>query len=218
MASETIKAQHTAGTNVYIVVNNETGATFFDFSDDTFKALASCTTPYVAMTERTDAAGASKSLYSAVLDLADLNNTGTPLRASVTAYKRLGGSPAPLTDLIISQPKALDVQFGELGIGVLTCQCHGAFTTTEGVAIRFLAWLERNGQKITLSAGSCTITVREHGEVTDLFTVTTSTIVDGGFEITQLTPGYDSDRVYRVTVEIEENAATHTTIFADVVF
>lgn len=212
MATRRIYAQAEAGADLYLRVMNAAGD-WLDFDDDAFKSWSSATTPYVAMTEDDDAGGTSRKSYYADLDLAALNPTPEPLRFYLQACDN--ASPA-LTDDPVSETNEIVVQSGEIaGADEILCVTDACFTSTAGTEIRFLAWLEKNGQKVVLSAGSCTVTVREHGAGSDLFSVTDSAPNAAGvFELTQASPGFTDDRIYLATVAITVNSITYTTAHA----
>lgn len=87
-------------------------------------------------------------------------------------------------------------------------KCGAAFTSTAGTEVRISAWLERSGEVVVLPSGECTVSFREHGSGTDLFSVTDSAPnAQGIFELTQSTPGFTSDRLYVASVEIEDDTA-----------
>jgi len=94
------------------------------------------------------------------------------------------------------------------------CKIGAAFTSTAGTEVRCSAWLERNGQIVTTYAASasCTLTFREHGSGTDLFSVTDSAVnAQGIFEVTQASPAFTSDRLYIASAVITEGSNVFTT-------
>lgn len=213
MTSEIFTFEHSASADVYLRLFNSSGQVF-DFNDDTFKALASCTTPYVAATERADMGGTGRSGYQATIDLADVNNTGAANRYSVKAYDN--ATPAD-TDNPISDELGITVQFGKLGEREIRVAFEAALTTTAGAAIRHIAWLEHGGEQVDLSAvdasATCDIAVREYGAGSDLYTDNSNTLAAGTdrFETETSSPGFTDDRVYLFTVTITENSIAHTT-------
>lgn len=93
------------------------------------------------------------------------------------------------------------------------CKIGAAFTSTAGTEVRCSAWLERNGQTVTTYAASasCTLTFREHGSGTDLFSVTDSAVnAQGIFEVTQASPAFASDRLYIASAAITEGGNVFT--------
>lgn len=128
----------------------------FDFDDSTFKALASATTPYVAATEQTAMGGTSKSGYTASVDLADLNDTGSKGRYLVKAYSQAGDDPAD-TDPAISDGLSVTVQFGELGEREIVAQGEVSVKSTAGNTAQVSAWLEHGGAKIDVGSNGGTV-------------------------------------------------------------
>lgn len=176
-------------------------------------------TPYLTATERTGPGGSTKSLYVGSIDLTALHKNGSIGHYTLHAYERAGSAPVPLTDTVLSYPEALEVQFGELGRGVLGVSFDGAFTTTAGTTVNFLVALLRNGVRVALetidAAATCALAVREQGASSDLFTIAATTVNSVGvFDLTKASPGYTADRVYKYTLTIVENGNTHT--FVDV--
>ena len=208
MSTAVLKHVNSASLNVYFRVFNDSGQVF-DFSDNTFKAIGSATTPQVAATERTEMDGTGRSGYTASINLTNINPYPLAKRYTFAAYDN--GTPAA-TDAAISDHTEFVVQAGEVGELPITCMLDGAFTSSAGTALRLLAWLERGGQRISLAAGSISIAVREHGAGSDLFTGTAaSPTASGDFEVTVASPGFTDDRVYRAVVAITVNTVTFTT-------
>jgi hypothetical protein len=206
MATFPFKVRATGSQNVYACLENESGQ-FFDFNDNTFKALGSATTPYVSMTEQTNGGGSGNSHYYAAFDLSLLPKRLTTKTYWATAYVRAGGSPAPLTDVTINDPTPFNVQAMELGSFPLSVECSGAFTTTSGTAVRFIVSVNRNGVYVPIddldASAAATITAREHGAGSDLFTTSSTTVNSSGwFSVSQSSPGYTTDREYQHTVAI----------------
>ena len=104
-------------------------------------------------------------------------------------------------------PGTIHSAVAEINAGTATtiCQYGGAFTTSAGLVMRFSAWLETNGQAVVLASGDCTIDIRENAAASDLFSVSSSSpTAQGIFEFEQLAPGFTSDRLYIVTVTIDD--------------
>ena len=213
--TETFYIEDVSGANIYFRIFGLTGAEagqVFDFDDNTFKALSGAVTPYVAATERADMSGTGRSGYTAAIDLATINLTGTAKRYLLQAYNNVAPANG---DNPISDGTAFVVQFGDTGDGPLDVDFDGAFTTTAGVAVRFIVGLTKRGLPVDLNAvdaaAEVVITAREHGAGVDLFVTAGDTVnAAGRFEVTELTPGYTDDRVYLHTIEITENGNTHT--------
>lgn len=220
MATETLVVQHTASKNVYFALFESDGDVF-DFNDNTFKAIAGATTPYVAATEESDLGGVGRSVYVASVNLANVHDHGVPKDVIVQAYERAGGTPAPLTDTVIALPSYVKVQFAEVGELPLTVEIVPCFTSTAGTEVRLFAKLMRGGKPVpiaTYDAGATlALAVREHGAVGDLFTIG-ATVVGAShvWELTQAAPGYTADRLYKYTATLVENGNTHTDL--DVTF
>ena len=209
MATWDFIVRATGSQNVYAVLNNGSGQ-FFDFSDNTFKALASCTTPFVNMTEQADCGGASNSHYKYEFDLSLLPKRITTKQYTATAYVRAGGSPAPLTDVTVNDATNFYVQAMALGEDTLGVDISGAFTSTAGTTARFIVCMNRKGVYVPIddmdASATATITAREHGAGSDLFTTSAATVNSSGwFSVSQSSPGYTTDRDYLHTATITVN-------------
>lgn len=203
MATTDLFYRDEAGLSIYFRLWNSAGQVF-DFNDNTFKAIGSATTPYVAATERTAVDGDGFSAYVATVNLANVNNTGTLRHVFWAAYSN--GTPAA-ADVSVSDYAQMIVQFGRLGPVSIQCKCEAAMLTSAGNEVRILCWLEANGERISLASGSCTATFREHGSGSDLFAETDSAPnAAGSFELTKTSPGFTNDRIYQVTVAITDSA------------
>lgn len=206
MATETFLFEGTAGTPHYLALWNRSGQVF-DFSDNTFKSLGSATTPYVAATERVNMGGSSKSGYTAAVNFANVNATAARMRLSASWYTNTALSA------IVSDPLDVVVRLGQLdsgeGVSGFAPQIGACFTSSAGTEVRFSAWLERDGQLVVLTAGTCAIAIREHGSGVDLFSVSDAAPNAAGiFEATQASPGFTSDRLYLATVTIVSGGET----------
>lgn len=147
--------EYTASATVFFRLFNSSGQAF-DFNDNTFKALVSCTTPYVAGTERTSMGGTGKSCWQASINLANINDTGAIGRYTLKAYMQAGGSPAD-SDAAISGGLPLTIQFGELGEREIVCQAEISVKSTAGNACQVSAWLEWGGKKIGIATNGGTV-------------------------------------------------------------
>ncbi|MBW3538756.1 MAG: hypothetical protein KY476_00650 [Planctomycetes bacterium] len=211
--------RHEAGKSVYFRLFNDSGQVF-DFNDNTFKALAGATTPYVVATERGDMDGAGLSGYQATINLANVNKTPTAKHYTLKAY----ANPAP-ADADVSIADALDVivQLGELGEGELIVQAEVSVKSTAGLTAQVKAWLERNGRKIDVdtldAATSASVTLREHGSAIDLFSkaLAAADLKEDIFEGEQATPGFTDDRQFDVEATITVNGVAVTTHHSAVV-
>lgn len=213
MATEPLNQIYTAGLNVYASVLEIDTAKFFDFADNTFKLLsAPPTTPYVALTEKTDAGGVGSSAYVGSIDLALINNTGAVKRVVVAFYRRLGGSPAPSTDTLIFQGE-LSIQAGQLttspGADNVTLHIRTSFTSSAGTTFKGIVYgVGTNGAPVALT-GSATLDIKELASGSDLLNLTAaSPNASGEFEFSQGTPGFTADRQYRFLAEVTEDDGT----------
>jgi hypothetical protein len=212
MASHTFGQDFTASRNCYAVVYNAAG-NVFDFNDNTFKALASATTPFAACTEQTSGGGTGQSTYVVTINLALLNKTLDTVRYGITFFDRAGGTPAPLTDTAWTYRSPFSVQAAEIGDDELAVEFCPCFTSTAGTTMRALVTVLRNGKPVNVytldSAATCTVTAREHGAGSDLFTTSAATVSSNGdFAVSQASPGYTSDRAYQHTIAITVNSTT----------
>jgi hypothetical protein len=215
MASYPLKEVYTSSNNVYVVITDK-DSKYLDFADDTFKLLASCTTPYLALTEKTDGGGAGQSHYVGTLDLSKINKTlNAKFGVSAEYFVRSGATPAPLTDTAISYLQKIATQSAELGEDEQDIQFLPVFTTTSGTTMRAIVSATRNGRPVDIyaldSSATCTITAREHGSGVDLYTTSATTVGSNGyFTVTQSTPGYTTDRGYQHTIAITCAGTTTT--------
>jgi len=92
------------------------------------------------------------------------------------------------------------------------CCLELANTTSEGLEVRLTAWLENDGQYVPLTVASIEVAVREHGAGADLFVLTSSTVTNGRFELSQSSPGFTDDRLYTATVTITVGAASYVSV------
>jgi len=212
MATEPLNQIYTAGATVYASVW-DTSAKVFDFNDNTFKLLsAPPTTPYVALTEKTDMGGVGTSAYTGSLDLADINATAGIVRVFVAFYKQLGGSPAPISDTLIYQGE-LSIQAGLLttspGADNVTLVIRTSFTSSAGTTLNAVVYgVSSNGAAVALT-GAATLDIRELGAGVDLLNLTDAAPnADGEFTFSQATPGFTADRTYRFLAEVTESDGT----------
>ena len=102
MTTVILSHENAASKNVYVRIFGMEGADagkVYDFDDDTFKALASCTTPYKVATEQADMNGTGFSGYLVSIDCALINNTSTLKQYSYAFFDN--ASPAD-ADVAIS--------------------------------------------------------------------------------------------------------------------
>jgi len=206
MASYTFAQDYTASKNCYAVIYNAAG-NVFDFADNTFKAIASATTPFATMTEQTSGGGTGQSTYAVTVNLALLNKTLETVRYGITFYERAGGSPAPLTDTAWLYRTAFSVQAAEIGEDELGVEVATALNTTAGEVLYGILTITRNGKPVDIytldSTATCTVTPRESTAGSDLWTSSAATVSgNGDFRFSKTTPGYTTDRVYQHTVAV----------------
>lgn len=208
MATKRLRIEATAGINVYFSVWRSSDNLVFDFSDNTFKAIGSATTPYLTATENTNEGGAGRSHFYADLDLALLGAT----EAIVQPYQRAGGSPAPLTDITINDPLSLTLSFG-----TVNAVLGGRITPTLRRELdRFDAnfTLTADGQPVDLTGWAAVLTVRGIKSVVgdssaNWFPDITGTITaEGRAEFLLSTPGFTGDRGYTGRVTLTKSGAT----------
>ncbi len=160
---------HTAGASVYIRIY-DSARLVFDFSDNTFKALASCTTPYKFCTEKADGDGTGYSDYVVDIDLSLLNDLPTIDWFSLKFF--VNATPAD-SDVAVSDPLDLTVQGGEFGEKAVIAQAITNVKSTAGLALQVAAWLEleattfdvaaSGGTAFTADAATDVITSTAHG-------------------------------------------------------
>lgn len=187
MATVPVRTNFEASKNVYGVVWNEAG-NVLDFTDNTFKALGSATTPTFALTEQSTRGGGQLSGYAGSLDLARLNKSLAPKRFSLSLYERASGSPNVTTDRMLVE-RELVVLAAEEGDVPITVEIVGSNTTTQGVEIRYIATVKRNGRRLDVyaldAAATLALSAREHGAGANQFSASAVTVrTDGDFEVT----------------------------------
>lgn len=214
MATEQQDIEFTPGVNVYFSVWDQSiPHLIFDFFDNTFKAPAAPpTTPGLAATEDANMGGNANSMYSANLDLS-LFADGSYL---VSAYKRLGGAPAPITDdaLALSRITIAGGQIIPDTLQPILVKFKAAYDALVGDDFHIIVWLERAGVKIALNGGdTCSVVVRE-GESIGPVQFTMTPAVDNAhdtFEGLQNAPNFNTaSRVYKVDVTAVVGGLTFT--------
>lgn len=187
MATVPVRTNFEASKNVYGVVWDEAG-NVLDFSDSTFKALGSATTPTFSLTEETGRGGGQLSGYAATLDLAKLNKSLSAKRFSLALHERVGGSPNVSTDRLLVESEVV-VAAAEEGDVAITVEIGGCNTTTQGVEIRYIATVKRNGRQLDIHAldpaATLALSAREHGTPDPHIAPAAVTVrADGDFEVT----------------------------------
>ncbi len=198
MATEPFFFIHSAGADVYFRVFNESGQAF-DFDDNTFKALASCTTPYKTATEHTSGGGTGESLYVANINLSDIHDAGNAKRLVVRPYDN--ASPAD-ADAALAAGDGITVQFGKSGEREVVCQADVCVKSTQGNVAQLACWLEHGGNPINLKtvggtlftadAGADTISHSDELQNDDVLLLTTDDTLPAGLSVD--TPYYVVNR------------------------
>ncbi len=218
-----------AGSSRYFRIFDSAGLVF-DFNDNTFKAIASATTPYVLATERTAMGGTGKSSFTADVDLANVwNKPGSQF--FLFAYA--GGTPADgdaaisptASESIILPSPSPWIEFGEFGRGEIIAEVEANVKSTAGTTAQLALWLARNGKKIPIATidpvATGNITYREHGATSPLLinqNVTNANFVTERFEVEVSNPNFVNDRQYEAVGSITILGTTFQSHRSDVVF
>lgn len=212
MATKVFSFDYDAGADLYVRIFGRTGSEVgqvYDANDDTFKALGSATTPYIACTEQTAENGTSYSSYTVSVDLADINATLALKDYVIRAYDN--ATPAA-TDVAVGAKQEFSVQASRYGKQDITVSCVGAHTSSAGTETRYLIRLYVDGDFYVLDdTATGVLTVREQGG-TDLFTSGTLNPETGlgYFEYDKTTPGFTDDRLYEHEIVITESSVAVT--------
>lgn len=179
-----------AGLDAYVRVFNGSGQAF-DFDDNTFKSLASCTTPYQTMTERSDVDGTSRSGYVTSLDLGAIHDGIGLQNFIVQVYDN--AAPAD-SDVAVSDPLGLSIELGDAGKRQLIAWAKVSVKSAAGNDAQITAWLEADGQPVevheingaafTADAGTDVVTSNGHNlSDTDAIVFTTSDTLPAGLSL-----------------------------------
>jgi hypothetical protein len=174
MATETVDQIYDTGEYLYYRVVRESDGKVLDFADNTFKTLATTSTMHVQMSS-VASVGGGESLYAASLDLADINETMTPVAVKVVKYLRAGGSIVLADDEHLSAAPIVVVNGsiqGEDGVQAYYVDPTWTYTTENGVSQHFTAELKsRDGKSILLAdidpAATLTINVTRDADATE---------------------------------------------------
>lgn len=226
MATKTVTHTIDTGLTLYYRVFRLTDGKVFDFNDNAWEVLASATTPYVAMASLATVGGGF-SQYSAELDLADINDTATPLEVKVFVYLQDGGSPSVDNDAWIAE-SALTVVNGELmavlgSEQIYTVDLTANYTTTLGTTMHFTAELKRrDGRSVDLATldptATCEIEVTMDADETEgerfaVFTLDTTDCgavnTDSQFEVEYADPGLTSNRGFKAKAIITSGGVAY---------
>ncbi len=207
MATKRLRIEATAGSNVYFTVWRSSDNLIFDFSDNTFKAIGSATTPYLAASENTNTGGTGRSHYTASLNLSLLGTVD----AFVQPYLRAGGSPAPLTDTTLEDPLVLVTRFGDVPSVISAEICATMQRELDELLISVTISLD--GQALDLNtlsvAPTCEVLVRQSDPPGNAFPALTATIdADGRFVATQADPFNEDagDQEFHAVITIEHGS------------
>lgn len=194
MATERFTYDGVASLNAYLRIHNTAGLVL-DYSDNTFKALGSATTPNATMTEVAAAGGTGFSRYYVDVDLSLLNDTGD--RQFFSASVCDNASPAA-SDVAVSGSVDFAVQFAQMGVAEVVAQGEVNVKSTAGSTAQVTAWLEHGGNSIDVgtnggtvftAAVSDTCTSTAHGLSNgDVLLLTTSNTLPTGLSLA--TPYY----------------------------
>lgn len=144
---------------------------------------------------------------------------GAPAGASVSAdiaavnskTTNLPADPADASDIAA----ALNTLTGVVQSPYYEFELTPAFTSTAGTTLRLIGLVKRGGQRVDVygadATATCALAVREHGSGSDLFTITATTVnANGTFELSQASPAFTADRVYRYTATVVISGDTYT--------
>lgn len=215
MASELLQISDAPGNVDYFVVRNAAGEVL-DHDDDTFKALGDATEPELIATEETDFGGVNESLYEATLDLADVNSGLAIAQFWIDVYRRAGGSVDLDADLLLETVE-IRVADGRLVTGSVGDFLPGYLvkvgfnvTSTIGDYAQLYAWLEFNGQPVTVTGSTCIFRAYIYGAAVPNFEHPDEAEEEdpiepnaiGQFEYLKHLPGLEDDNKYLIRASI----------------
>lgn len=216
-------AQRMPAGNYYLVISDQNSGNVFDWSNNTWVALGSATTPTKAMSEVD--LGLGKNFYTDV-DLSLLCANSTPRNVIVTMFQRAGSTPAISTDAQKSASfKTIccgyDVS-GATGPNAFEVDVTINLTNTQGNSCHITAELRKNGKTVPLatldSGATCALSVSMDASTTggnraSQFTVNTSTVgaanTDSRFEVTYSNPGFAANRSFTCVATIVTGGVTY---------
>jgi hypothetical protein len=212
MATQRLRFEDTAGVNNYFTVWRSSDNLIFDFNDNTFKAIASATTPYLAADENTNTGGTGRSHYTASLNLSLLGSVD----AFVQAYRRSGSTPAPLTDATIEDPVPIEVRFGDQPGSISAEICATMDHSVSPEELFLSVTISLDGQAIDLNdmatAPTCAIQVRQSNPAADAFPELTATIDDDGRFVASQESPFDEDQAekeFHAVVTVTHGSQTY---------
>lgn len=223
MATKRAHYTATTGWTVYAAVFRLSDGKVFDWNDNTWKVLASATTPAVAMSSLANLGG-GLSVFACSINLTTVNNTTTPLDLIVIAFHQAGGSPDPDTaDDALGECDSITVASGDivasdgpLGTGFQVVSVTDTTTTSGDNSHIKVQLLDANGQLIDLSVAdptaTCAIDVQRDGVHTQ-FTLSTGDVgapnANGWFEADMENPDWQTDCGYTVIATIVTGGKTY---------
>lgn len=214
MSMEQLTTVFEAGAAAYGIAYNSSGEVF-DWATDTWVSPSlPPTTPYVAVTEIEDEAGADFSDYWAAFDLSRLN-PGVRMDVKLKMFDQLGGSRNPATDDEMCVA-ALTIQAGEVftsGQSFLECVFSPVYRPGEDT-IYFEIGMRSNGAVVTFDeAATCALEIRQVAPTigADLFVIAATALdANGAFTLSKLAPNLNSSSsVYRARITIVNDGATY---------
>lgn len=210
MATEILNITYAPAVNVFYVVRNPLNDQVLDHSDATFKALGSATTPGLAATEKSAFGGVGESGYQASLDLDDVNATPTVMQFLIEAYIRAGGSVNLANDTLldtgeicVASGSRVSASPGSVAPGYVV-RVGMNVTATDGSNVQLYAWVERDGQPVTVD-GECLFECYAYGGTVaqwEVDSVTENAI--GQYEATRALPNFTNNTKYllRATITV----------------
>lgn len=214
MSTETLVRLDESGKTIYFAIFNNVGQVFdFNAGVLAFANLGAAIKPYLAATEYPNAGGAGKSQYIAALDLTTINNTAAIVQCTLVAFEQAGGSPAPATDVVRSQPNGFAVQFGTEELNDIKLHCGISTDSTNGSYLEAQAWLESNGEVIPLtSSATCSCNIRQIDAGSDGIQITTANFgsvnAQSIFTHSKSNPSLENDRQYRAKFTITQDGVS----------
>jgi len=147
-----------------------------DFNDETWKLIASATTPYISMTAPGAAnLGTGRQLNRLAFNLARLHRGPLPKKFWVGKYD--GATPAATVNP--TEGEEITVQLGQFGDAPLSVETRMSCRTLDGYAIQLTAGLKRNGRPANLMACGRAMFTANAG--TDVITSAGHGLSDGDF-------------------------------------
>jgi len=215
MASRRVHIKATTGWTVYAVVIRLSDGKVFDWSDNSWKVLASATTPAVAMSSLLAIGGATQ--YAATINLATINSTLTPVDVMIAAYHQAGGSAAPAADTAIGEGDSFTIVGGAASTATgYVVDATIDVTTTAGTNAHAKVQLrDAAGALVDLDGvtATCAVEVQRDGVHTQ-FSLSTSDFgspnTNGWFEADYANPNFTTDVGYTGIATVVVGGVTYT--------